>query len=58
MASNGAQETFTVSDVLAAMLAMRSRDNDKKKIAVGYLARFQKSVRLPRPRAVGPALLC
>ncbi|KAK4130186.1 ARM repeat-containing protein [Trichocladium antarcticum] len=43
MASNGVQETFAVPNVLAAMLTMRSGDNDKKKIAVDYLGRFQKS---------------
>lgn len=48
MASNGAQETFDVSNVLAAMATMRSPDTDKKKIAVDYLARFQKSVGLAR----------
>jgi transportin-3 len=50
MASNGARETFEVSHVLAAMLTMRSGDADKKKVAVDYLGRFQKSVSLvPRP---------
>lgn len=44
MASNGTQETFAVPNVLAAMLTMRSGDNDKKKVAVDYLGRFQKSV--------------
>ncbi|KAL1841979.1 hypothetical protein VTJ49DRAFT_6222 [Mycothermus thermophilus] len=43
MASNGPPETFAVSNVLSAMLTMRSGDTDKKKAAVDYLARFQKS---------------
>lgn len=47
MASNGTQETFAVPNVLAAMLTMRSGDNDKKKVAVDYLGRFQKSVSPP-----------
>lgn len=47
MASNGVQETFTVPNVLAAMSAMRGGDNDKKKVAVDYLGRFQKSVGHP-----------
>lgn len=46
MASNGVPEDFSVPNVLAAMLTMRSGDNDKKKIAVDYLGRFQKSVRI------------
>jgi transportin-3 len=44
MASNGPQETFAVPNVLAAMLTMRSGDAEKKKVAVDYLGRFQKSV--------------
>jgi hypothetical protein len=52
MASNGPQDTFAVPSVLAAMLTMRSSDTDKKKVAVDYLGRFQKSVRhLPPPTA-------
>jgi hypothetical protein len=45
MASTGAQETFPVPSVLAAMLTMRTGDAEKKKAAVDFLARFQKSVR-------------
>lgn len=52
MASNGVQETFTVPNVLAAMLTMRSGDNDKKKIAVDYLGRFQKSVSFLPPTGI------
>ncbi|KAJ4294832.1 Nuclear import receptor [Collariella sp. IMI 366227] len=43
MPSNGVQESFAVPNVLAAMQTMRSSDNDKKKVAVDYLGRFQKS---------------
>lgn len=49
MASNGAQEAFAVPSVLAAMLTMRSGDTDKKKVAVDYLGKFQKSVSLLSP---------
>jgi transportin-3 len=50
MASNGPQDTFAVPSVLAAMLTMRSSDTEKKKVAVDYLGRFQKSVRHPAHR--------
>ncbi|KAK3936279.1 armadillo-type protein [Diplogelasinospora grovesii] len=43
MASNGVTDSFTVPTVLAAMLTMRSGDSDKKKAAMDYLGRFQKS---------------
>ncbi|KAH6634540.1 armadillo-type protein [Chaetomium sp. MPI-SDFR-AT-0129] len=43
MASNGPQDTFAAPNVLAAMLTMRTGDNDKKKVAVDYLGKFQKS---------------
>lgn len=49
MASNGAQEAFTVPNVLAAMLAMRGGDQEKKKAAVDYLGRYQKSVSTHNP---------
>jgi hypothetical protein len=52
MASNGAADSFAVPNVLAAMLTMRSGDADKKKIAVDYLGRFQKSVCLPHTAAI------
>lgn len=54
MASNGSHETFAVPNVLAAMLTMRSGDNEKKKAAVDYLGRFQKSVG-PSPLSPGAA---
>lgn len=44
MASSTPQEGFEVQTVLAAMLAMRGGENEKKKVAVEYLGRFQKSV--------------
>ena len=44
MASNGVEEAYAVPTVLQAMLTMRSGDNDKKKQAADYLAKFQKSV--------------
>lgn len=44
MASNGVEDAFAVGSVLQAMLTMRSGDNDKKKQAADYLAKFQKSV--------------
>jgi transportin-3 len=43
MASTTPQEGFEVQTVLAAMLTMRSGENEKKKVAVDYLGRFQKS---------------
>ncbi|CAK7198808.1 Nuclear import receptor [Sporothrix eucalyptigena] len=43
MASNGAPETFTPENVLAAMVTMRGNDASKKTAAMDYLARFQKS---------------
>ncbi|KAK4459872.1 armadillo-type protein [Cladorrhinum samala] len=43
MASNGVEEAYAVPTVLQAMLTMRSGDNDKKKQAADYLAKFQKS---------------
>lgn len=48
MASNGVQEVFTVPNILAAMQTMRSGDTEKKKVAMDYLGKFQKSVRLLR----------
>ncbi|KAH8884850.1 exportin 1-like protein [Thozetella sp. PMI_491] len=43
MASNGAQDAFAAQNVLAAMLTMRSSEAAKKKAAMDYLTRFQKS---------------
>ncbi|KAK0714658.1 armadillo-type protein [Lasiosphaeris hirsuta] len=43
MASNGVHGDFTVPTVLQAMLTMRSGDTDKKKAAMDYLSKFQKS---------------
>ena len=47
MATNGAQQTFVLADVLQAMLTMRGGDSDKKERATKYLGEFQKSVRPP-----------
>ncbi len=46
MASNGAQNAFTAQNVLTAMLTMRSHEAEKKKAAMDYLTKFQKSVRI------------
>ncbi|KAM7199905.1 Armadillo-type fold [Naviculisporaceae sp. PSN 640] len=43
MASNGVQEVFTVPNILTAMHTMKSGDSDKKKVAMDYLGKFQKS---------------
>lgn len=45
MASTGVGEAFSAEMVLQAMVTMRSADVDKKKAAMDYLQRFQKSVR-------------
>lgn len=44
MASNGSSEGFTPETVLTAMATMRGGDADKKKAAMEYLGKFQKSV--------------
>ena len=44
MATGGVQEAFTADNVLTAMLTMRGSAADKKKVAMDYLAKFQKSV--------------
>ncbi|KAK1752159.1 armadillo-type protein [Echria macrotheca] len=43
MASNGAPADFSIPNVLAAVLTMRGGDAEKKKVAVDYLSKFQKS---------------
>ncbi|KAM3562268.1 hypothetical protein ARSEF4850_002837 [Beauveria asiatica] len=43
MAANGAQDSFSLSDVLAAVMTMRSGEQDAKKKAHAYLESFQKS---------------
>ena len=45
MATNGAHDAFAPSDVLAAVMTMRSGEQDAKKKAHEYLESFQKSVR-------------
>lgn len=47
MASNGASEAFSPDSVLVAMATMRTGEPDKKKAAMEYLNKFQKSVREP-----------
>lgn len=44
MASNGTQEKFSPSDVLAAVRTMRTGEKETKTKAHEYLERFQKSV--------------
>ena len=48
MATNASHEAFAPSDVLAAVMTMRSGEQENKTKAHQYLERFQKSVR-PRP---------
>ncbi|KAK3374484.1 armadillo-type protein [Lasiosphaeria ovina] len=43
MASNGVLGDFAVPNILAAMLTMRSGDNAKKRVAMDFLGKFQKS---------------
>lgn len=43
MATNGAQEAFAPPDVLAAVMTMRTGEQEAKKQAHKYLERFQKS---------------
>ncbi|KAJ6780386.1 hypothetical protein PWT90_03530 [Aphanocladium album] len=43
MAANGAQDNFSPSDVLAAVMTMRSGEQEAKKKAHAYLESFQKS---------------
>lgn len=45
MATNGAPDSFAPDTILAAMTTMRDGSPDKKKAAMDYLGRFQKSVR-------------
>lgn len=44
MASNGGPESFAPETILAAMTTMRGGEPDKKKAAMDYLGKFQKSV--------------
>jgi transportin-3 len=48
MATNGAPDAFAPSDVLAAVITMRSGEQETKKKAHAYLEQFQKSVRCRR----------
>lgn len=59
MAANGVQPAFAPSDVLAAVMTMRSGEQDDKTKAHHYLERFQKSVCAPGwPRAPTLTLAC
>jgi hypothetical protein len=49
MASNGSAGSFTTQNVLEAIGTLRGGDADKKKIAMDYLGKFQKSVPIPPP---------
>jgi hypothetical protein len=53
MASNGATVAATPETVLAAIVTLRGGDTDKKKVAMDYLSKFQKSVSCP-PRPAIP----
>lgn len=44
MATNGSQEGFTPQNILTAMITMRGGDASKKKAAMDFLGKFQKSV--------------
>lgn len=48
MATNGAEESFALEDVLAAVMTMRGGEQESKTKAQEYLQRFQKSVRRGR----------
>lgn len=45
MASNGGPDSFAPETILAALTTMRGGEPDKKKAAMDYLGKFQKSVR-------------
>lgn len=44
MATNGAPDSFSPETILAAMTTMRGGEPSKKKAAMDYLSKFQKSV--------------
>lgn len=46
MATNGPPDSFAPDTILAAMATMRGGDAGKKKAAMDYLGKFQKSVGL------------
>lgn len=58
MASNGALADFSVANTLAAMDTMRLGDAEKKKVAMDYLSKFQKSASLPPPVPAHPRPRC
>ncbi|KAJ0118129.1 hypothetical protein N8I77_000593 [Diaporthe amygdali] len=43
MAANGSSDSFAPDTILAAMTTMRGGEPDKKKVAMDYLTKFQKS---------------
>jgi hypothetical protein len=45
MATNGSSDSFAPDTILAAMTTMRGGEPEKKKAAMDYLTKFQKSVR-------------
>lgn len=44
MATNGSPDSFSPETILAAMATMRGGEAGKKKAAMDYLSKFQKSV--------------
>lgn len=44
MAANGSAGSFAPDTILAAMTTMRGGEPEKKKAAMDYLTKFQKSV--------------
>lgn len=50
MAANGSSDSFAPDTILAAMTTMRGGEPDKKKVAMDYLTKFQKSVGTARRR--------
>ncbi|EFY92717.1 Importin-beta domain containing protein [Metarhizium acridum CQMa 102] len=57
MASNATQETFSPSDVLAAVRTMRTGEKETKTKAHEYLERFQKSITYDLTTQVPPSEL-
>lgn len=51
MAANGAPDSFAPDTILAAMATMRGGEAEKKKAAMDYLGKFQKSVRIDLARS-------
>jgi hypothetical protein len=49
MATAATQISVSPETVLAAMVTMRGPESSKKKVAMDYLTKFQKSVRAKSP---------